>query len=468
LSRKQKLLTDLAIDDAANDGQGVGRYDGRVVFVKGAVPGDVVDVKAKPKKKTMMEGKIVALKQASPDRVTPRCEHFGVCGGCKWQQLAYEQQLAYKEKQVLDQLQRIGGLDSLPAEPILPAPAQLHYRNKVEYTFSNKRWLTTEEIATGANFDQRTLGYHVAGFFDKLIDIERCYLHQDRLNAVRNRIRELGRAWAIPFYDIKQHTGVLRNLVFRTSDATGEVMLNLILGEDRPELVEQLFGQLAEEFPFITSWIWMHNPKKNDSYTDLPYTVWAGPSYITEYLGGYAFQISPVSFFQTNSAQAERLYYVAYELLGGPVDTLYDLYCGTGSLGIYCSDKARRVVGIEVVPEAVSDAARNAQLNQLSHLTFHTGATQALLRPELAEAFGAPQAVLMDPPRAGVPEQALQRLKALAPERIVYVSCKPSTQARDIALLTPDYSVQKVQPVDMFPQTAHVENVVLLQRAQAS
>ena len=374
-----------------------------------------------------------------------------------------------KQQQVRDALTKIAGLEDVDISPTLPAEPHYNYRNKVEFTFSNKRWLTPEEIAKPKDYDRRALGFHVPRHFDKVLDINECHLHEDRLNALRNAIREYAREHELSFFDIRAQEGFLRNLVIRTSVTTGEVLIMLIVFEDRPGLVQQLFTHLAERFDFVTDWLWLHNAKKNDSYSELAPQVWRGEGFITEQLGEYTFKISPTSFFQTNTHQGLRLYDIVRAFAGegqtAPVDLLYDLYCGTGTIGIFCEALAERVVGIEYNQASVDDAAENAALNKLSDkMSFHAGDMAKLLTPSFFQEHGRPQTLIADPPRAGMGDKVCQRILEAAPQRIVYVSCKPSTQARDLEQLLPAYTVTRVQPVDMFPHTPHVENVVLLER----
>jgi len=461
--RKPRTFSAVAITDALTDGQGFGRIDDTAVAVPGAVPGDVVTVTVARKRKGMWVGRLEAIEAPSADRIEPQCAHFGACGGCKWQMLAYDTQLHYKQQQVQNALERIAKVGLPELQPILPSPAVFGYRNKVEYSFSDRRWLTEVEIARQEAYDFRVLGYHAPGSFDKVLEIDTCWLHPSNLNALRNELLRYAREKQLTFWNAKEHTGWLRNLLFRTSVATNEVMCVLIVAYPDAKSMDPLFTHLQAEFPWVTSWLWIENPKLNDSFTDLPYHSWYGPTTITEKLGAYAFSVSPVSFFQTNTHQAKRLYDVVYQALPDNLTTLYDLYCGAGSIGIYCQDKARRIIGVEYVKQAVVDAEANAARNGLTHFTFEAGDLAKLLTADLVERHGTPEAVIVDPPRAGLEAKVCEALLALAPPLIVYVSCKPATQARDIAQLSSQYAIRSVQPVDMFPHTAHVENVVVLQ-----
>ena len=461
---KRYLVEEVEIVDTATKGQGIGKKDGKVIFVEKTVPGDVVDVLVMGKVKKVPTGKVQRMIKPSPDRIEPACGHFGECGGCKWQSLAYEKQLSYKQKSVVDAFERIGHLEIGESHPILGCVDPFRYRNKVEFTFSNKRWVPAEVLERGEEVDwSGALGYHVARFFDKIIQIDECLLHRPIINEIRNELASFSLASEFPFYDIKAHEGYLRNVVFRTSEGSGELMLILIVNEDKPEWVDSIFTHLHSKFPQISSFVHIHNTKLNSSYNDLQPVTWKGPEAITEHLGLWKYRISPTSFFQTNSLQAKVLYDQVRRFMGEEkVGTIYDLYCGAGSIGIYVSDLAEKVVGIEYVESAVKDAAVNCELNGLGHLSWHAGDMKKLLTPDFVRKHGAPDVVITDPPRAGMDEAVTRRLLEIAAPRIVYVSCNPATQARDVALLSELYEVKAIQPVDMFPQTTHVENVAYL------
>lgn len=461
----------LRLEDAASDGWAVARHEGRVVFVEQGVPGDLALVEVFKKQKKQLIGRIQELREPSPDRITPRCTHFGTCGGCKWQMMRYEAQLVYKEKQVLDAFERVAKVEPKETRPILGVEDPYFYRNKLEFTFSNKAWLTREQIDSGEEFEQRVLGFHKPRMFDKIIDIDTCYLQTPLVNDIRNATRQLARQHGWSFYDIRANEGLLRNLLFRTTHFQQQLMLVLILGEERPEVANTLFETLKGQFPQITHFAWIHNPKKNSSYADLPFHAWGGEPFIVEQLGQYKFQISPTSFFQTNSRQAQRLYelvqaHVIEALPEGAKqhDLIYDLYAGTGSIGIFNAHLARHIVGIEYVESSVKDAQKNLALNGLEHFSFYAGDMKQVLGPDLVEKEGHPRLVIADPPRAGMDPKVVQRLLEIAPEYLIYVSCKPGTQARDVALMKDAYELLCIQPVDMFPQTAHVENVAFLKR----
>ena len=474
--RLQAFTTTLELTDAASDGRAVGRHQDWVVFVEGGVPGDLVEAYVYRKQKKNLVARIDRILRPSPQRVGPRCAHFGSCGGCKWQHMDYAAQLQYKHQQVVTILTRIGKVELGEVEPILGSETAYGYRNKLEFSFSNKAWRTREQMRLDESVtDERVLGFYAPGFYDKVLDIEACHLMDPLVNDIRNAVRDWARAQDWSFYDNQTHAGFLRNLAFRASAATGELMLILIVGEDDPARVDQLFGYLEATFPAITHYCWIHNPKLNSSYTDLPVRVWKGEAAFTEKLGDYAFRVRAVSFFQTNPRQAARLYGVVKDYLAQTLPPgqerhalVYDLYAGTGSIGIFVSELAERIVGIEYVEAAVEDAWENVRLNGLdeSRFRFLAGDMKDLLSPELAAQSGYPDVVITDPPRQGMDTKVVARLLELRPGHIIYVSCKPATQARDLDLLKPWYEVVKIRPVDMFPHTAHVENVALLRRRE--
>lgn len=458
-------LSALSVEDIVLDGRGICKADGKVIFVEDVLPGDIVDIEVTRKSRKVFEGQVTNWIQKSSHRTEPVCQHFAACGGCTWQHFDYQGQLAFKEKQVRDQLERIGGIIPAESRSILGAPSQYFYRNKLEFSFSNRRWYPWGNTTlVKGEVDERVLGFHIPRFFDKILEIEHCHLQLEVINPIRNAVQEYARKHDYSFYDYQTQTGFLRNLAFRTSLATGELLVLLIVGEGDQEKITALFRMLSASFPAITSICYIVNTKRNDSYSELPVTVWSGPGHITEKLGGYSFQISPTSFFQTNPAQAERLYQVVKDLVGGPQNTIYDLYCGAGSIGIYVSALASKIVGVEYVQAAVNDAETNCKLNGLTHLAFEAGDLAKVLNPDFVAKHGRPETVITDPPRGGMVPEVVRQLIQLNAERIIYVSCNPSTQARDLQMLADTYAVQISQPVDMFPQTSHVENVVLLQR----
>ncbi|MEM6342495.1 MAG: 23S rRNA (uracil(1939)-C(5))-methyltransferase RlmD [Bacteroidota bacterium] len=460
----------LDIIDAATDGRAVAKEDEKVIFVEDAVPGDKALVKVFRKQKGIFIGKVTEVIEPSPDRVDPACQHFDVCGGCKWQNMSYEAQAAAKQKQVVEAIQRIGKVPIAEIMPILANETAYGYRNKLEFSFSDKAWLSKEDMHR-EDIDQRSLGYHVPRIFDKVIQIEECLLQKPIINDIRNELVRYAREHDYPFYNMKSHEGFLRNLAFRTTEANNELMLILIVADDRLDLIDPLFSHLVERFPQVTNWVWIVNQKKNNSYTDLAYRLWRGEPFITEKLGQYSFRISPVSFFQTNPRQAERLYGVVKEFFEETLPegqsqqpVLYDLYSGTGSIGIFVSKLAKKVVGIEYVEDAIRDARVNVELNELLNFSFYAGDMKKILTDELVSREGSPNVIIADPPRAGMDPKVVQQIIKVAPEYLIYVSCKPATQARDIQLMAAHYDLLKIRPVDMFPQTAHVENVALLKR----
>ncbi len=467
--------TELEVIDTAVDGRGIAKHGERIVFVEKGVPGDKIKAHIFRKDKKALVARIREHIQPSPHRTEPTCKHFGICGGCKWQHMAYEAQLQFKEKHVSDALRRIGKIESQEMLPILGCKDPLYYRNKLEFTCSKDQWLT-DTHGDASELDQRVIGFHVPRVFYKIVDIDTCHLQLPVVNDIRNEVKNFARRENISFYDHREHTGCLRSLVFRSSKATGELMLILIIADGKAASADKIFKHLEPKFPEITDFLWIHNPKKNSSYTDLEFQVWKGKSYITEKLGDYSFQIRANSFFQTNPRQAEALYEVVKRFVKAslpPGQTsfplIYDLYSGTGSIGIYVSEYAEQVVGIEYIEEAIQDARENVKLNQLEEkFSFHAGDMKKILTPEFIANYGKPDLLILDPPRAGMDPKVVDRVLEMMPPNIIYVSCKPATQARDLALLKHAYDLLKVQPVDMFPQTAHVENVVLLKSRERS
>lgn len=467
-----KTLEQVPVLDYAAEGKALAKLDGKVIFIEGAVPGDVVDVLVTKSKKDWAEGKVQAFRTLSPIRTTPFCPHFGLCGGCKWQMLPYTEQLRYKEREVLENLTRLGKVSLPPVMPIIGADADRtrFYRNKLEFTFSNKKYKTAEEMAKVKAPDEKpgfqedpALGFHVPKFFDKVIDIRECHLQGEPSDTIRNTVRDFALEQGYPFYDIRRHTGWLRNLIVRVC-STGEVMVNLCVAYEDPVEGPRLMDHLLEKVPSITTLLYTVNPKWNDSIFDLEPVVYYGNGYITEQLGDFRFKIGPKSFFQTNTRQAEKLYSVVRDFAGlTGKETVYDLYCGTGSIGIFLSKQAGRVVGVEVIAEAIRDAGENAALNGISHATFLTGDVVDVCDDAFFARHGRPDLVITDPPRAGMHEKLVRKLLEIAAPRIIYVSCNVATQARDLQLLDERYRVTRVQPVDLFPHTHHIENVVELE-----
>lgn len=471
MARKKKplpLLENITITDVAAEGKAIAKVDNLVIFVPYAVPGDVVDLQIKRKKHSYAEAEVVKVHQYSDKRVKPFCKHFGICGGCKWQCLSYEDQLFYKQKQVVDNLTRIGKVEIPEVSPILGSKHIKEYRNKLEFGFSNKKWLTQEEISSGQKFDNMdAVGFHIPGAFDKILDIDQCLLMSDINNRLRNSIREYAISHQLSFYDLRAQTGLLRNMMLRTS-ATGEIMLLMqfcIRTDEEQSQANQVLAHVHTNFPEVTSLLWVNNLKCNDTIGDLDIQTYAGTDYIYETMENLRFKVGPKSFYQTNTEQAYELYKVARNFAGLTGNELvYDLYTGTGTIANFVAKQARQVIGIECVPEAIEDAKVNAQLNNLDNTLFYAGDMKDILNREFIEKHGTPDVIITDPPRAGMHTDVIDTILFASPQRIVYVSCNPATQARDLQLLSVAYQVKAVQPVDMFPQTHHVENVVLLEK----
>lgn len=462
--RKLPSYEGVTIEDIAAEGKSIARIDDMVVFVPGAIPGDVVDLQVTRKRKKYREAKVTRYISYSEKRTDPFCAHFGTCGGCKWQHLPYSEQLKYKEKQVLDALQRIGKIDIDRVDPILGAEKTRFYRNKLEYTFSNHRWLTDEEAAGDRVFENRNgVGFHVPGRFDRVVDVQKCYLQEDPSNLVRDTLRKFALEHELSFYDHKTNEGLMRNVIIRTT-TTGEVMVVLSVQFDEPVIYEML-EDLSSRVEGITSLMYVVNPKKNETLYDQEIKVFRGRDHIIEMLNGLKFKIGPKSFFQTNTVQALELYRKAREFAALRGDeVVYDLYTGTGTIANFIAAGAGKVVGIESVPEAIEDAKVNAALNGITNTSFHAGDMKDLFNADFIAEHGRPEVVITDPPRAGMHQQVVEALLELAPEKIVYVSCNPATQARDVQLMSEKYRFPRSQAVDMFPHTHHIENVLLLQR----
>jgi 23S rRNA (uracil1939-C5)-methyltransferase len=464
--KKNIVLDEVLVENYAAEGKSLARREGKVIFIENVVPGDVVDIRLSKNKKDWAEGYPIQFKSYSKERVDPFCQHFGICGGCQWQMLPYEKQLQYKHQQVFDNLTRIGKIKLPPFLPILGSADDKFYRNKLEFTFSTKEYLPQ------GSFDKEdrdknlrnVLGFHAKGFFDKIVNIEKCWLQPEPTNALRNAVR--GFAWQnkLSFYDYREHRGLLRNLQLRVC-TTGEIMVNVVFGEDDKAKRTLVMDFIRQEFPEITTLVYTINTKRNDSISDLEPVSWSGKGYIIEKLEDFQFKIGPKSFFQTNTRQAERLYQVTREfadLSGSQV--LYDLYCGTGSIGIFCSRGAQKIIGVEVIDAAIQDARENAVLNNIAHSHFVTGDVIDVCNDEFFAQHGRPDVIITDPPRAGMHEKLVRKILEMEAPLVVYVSCNPATQARDLALLDEKYEVTRVQPVDMFPHTHHIENVVQLKR----
>ncbi|MCR4571233.1 MAG: 23S rRNA (uracil(1939)-C(5))-methyltransferase RlmD [Bacteroidales bacterium] len=457
------LLEDITIEAVAAEGKAIAHTpDSQVVFVPFAVPGDVVDIRVYKKKKNYLEGVIAALKKPSPDRLEPFCSHFGICGGCKWQPLPYPLQLEAKRRQVYDQLVRIGHLEVPEILPTLPSERTVFYRNKLEFTASDKRWILPEEDPEGLSDAQRCgLGFHVGKFFDKVLDLDRCYLQPEPSNAIRLFAKKYAIEHSIPFYDIRENKGIFRTIFVRTTES-GATMVIVCFAEEFKGR-EAFLDALAEEFPQISSLYYIINSKKNDSISDQTCVLYKGDEAIYEEMEGLRFKIGPKSFYQTNTLQAYNLYKVAREFADLKGDeVVYDLYTGTGTIAQFVSRKARKVVGIEYVPEAIEDARLNARCNGIDNCTFYAGDMKDVLTPSFIARNGVPDVMIVDPPRAGMHPDVVKVIMEAAPERIVYVSCNPASQARDLAAMSEQYEILAVQPVDMFPHTQHVENVCKL------
>lgn len=462
------VLENITITACAAEGKSIARVDEKVVFVPYVVPGDVVDLQVKKKKSSYMEAVAVRFHEYSPLRTEPACKHYGVCGGCKWQCLKYEEQLKAKQQQVEDNLVRIGKIELPEIQPIIGSKHVYGYRNKLEFGFSNKRWLTEEEVRADVRYDvMDAVGFHITGAFDKILDIEECHLMDDVNNAIRNDIRRYALEHGLEFYDLRLNKGLLRSLMIRTSN-TGELMFLVqfrIENSEQQAQADALMRHLADTFPQITSLLYVDNHKANDTFGDQEIHVVKGKDFIYEEMEDLKFKVGPKSFYQTNTEQAYELYKVARSFAGLTGNELvYDLYTGTGTIANFVARQARKVIGIEYVPEAIEDAKVNSDINSISNTLFFAGDMKDILNKEFIGQHGRPDVIITDPPRAGMHQDVIDTILFAAPERIVYVSCNPATQARDLQLLDAAYKVVKVQPVDMFPHTQHVENVVLLEK----
>ena len=462
---KYPHIEGLEITDIAAEGKSMGRHNDVVVFVPMCAIGDIVDVQITNKRRRFMEGHVTSFVKKSSDRLEPFCSHYGDCGGCKWQHLPYELQLSYKQNQVIDQLVRIGKIEIPEIMPILGSAKTTEYRNKLEFTFSPKRWATRKEVAENSELDfSNALGFHVSGMFDKILDVEKCYLQPSPSNEIRNEVKRFCVENSISFYNIRSHEGLMRNLVIRTA-STGENMVIVIFGYEDAEAIEMVMSHLKATFTNISSLLYIVNTKLNDSYSDQEVLTYSGVDYIMEEMEGLKFKIGSKSFYQTNSEQAYELYKVTRnfaKLTGNEV--VYDLYTGTGTIANFVASQAKQVVGIEYVPSAIEDAKINSQINNIDNTLFYAGDMKDVLNDEFIAEHGKPDVIILDPPRAGIHEDVAMTILRANPERIVYVSCNPATQARDLAIFDEKYKVLAVQPVDMFPHTHHVENVVLLER----
>jgi len=465
-SRKNKpIIEKLVITDVAAEGKSLGKVSDKVVFVPLTIPGDIVDVQVTRKRSNYYEGNPIKFHHYSDIRLQPFCIHFGVCGRCKWQPLPYDQQVFYKHREVFNNLTRIGKIDLPEIPAVIPSGETRFYRNKLEFTFSNKRWLTREEIASGNEIhNSNGLGFHVQGMFDKVVDIDYCYLQPEPSNSIRLAIKEYALEQGLTFNDIRSRGGYLRTLIVRGT-STGETMVMIAFGYDDSKTRDSLFNHLKNLFPEVNSWMYVINTKANDSYSDLDVMLFEGRDHIIEEMNGLKFKIGPKSFFQTNSTQALVLYNLTKEFAGlTGSQTVYDLYTGTGTIANFVARQASKVVGIDNVTEAIESARENSRANGISNTTFIAGEVKALFNQGLLNQFGHPDVIITDPPRSGMQTEVIDTILYAAPSKIVYVSCNPATQARDLNLLDAGYRVTRVQPVDMFPHTHHIENVVLLEK----
>jgi 23S rRNA (uracil1939-C5)-methyltransferase len=459
------LITGMEITGMGAEGVAIGRTDQQVVFVNNAIPGDVVDVQIHRAKRNYMEGTAIRITHHSPLRVDSFCRHFGTCGGCRWQDLEYSQQLIFKQQQVIDNLERIAKVELPPVQDILPAPVTRYYRNKLEYTFSNARWLTNEEISSGESLERgNALGFHIPRLFDKILDIEECHLQAEPSNSIRLEVKKYAMEMGLSFFDLRKHEGFLRTLMIRTS-STGEVMVIVSFYHEDIEARLALLTHLEHAFPSITSLMYVINPKAHDSITDQDVILFSGKDHIIEEMEGLQFKVGPKSFFQTNSRQALELYRITRDFAGlTGSGIVYDLYTGTGTIANFVARQCEKVIGIEYIPDAIRDAKENSRINEITNTRFFAGDMKDVLNESFILENGRPNVIILDPPRAGVHKDVIEAILHAAPERVVYVSCNPATQARDIQLLDEAYKLTRVQPVDMFPHTYHVENVVLLER----
>ena len=467
-----KIYENVEITDAGSEGKAIARIENLVVFVPFVVPGDVADIQIIKKKKSYLEGRAIRFHKYAENRAVPFCSHFGTCGGCRWQNMRYEDQLYYKQKQVVDNFTRIAKIENPNILPILPSHSTTYYRNKLEYTFSNRRWMTSDDFSIEpSERDQNALGFHIPLLFDKILNIDHCYLQQDPSNAIRLEAKRYAVENHLSFYDARTWQGFLRNLIIRNSNS-GDLMVIFIFRDDQPKVIFELLDHFKRKFPEITSLFYVINPKKNDVISDLPSHLYSGEPYITEKMNAFhslkelKFRIGPVSFFQTNSYQAKHLYRIASEFAGfNGTETVYDLYTGTGTIANFIAGSVGKVIGIESVADAVKDAEENSKLNEIKNTTFFTGEAEKILTDEFVEKRGKPDLIITDPPRSGMHAKVVNAMLKIAPEKIVYISCNPATQARDISLMKEQYHLAKCQPVDMFPHTQHLENVALLVRS---
>jgi 23S rRNA (uracil1939-C5)-methyltransferase len=458
-----EIIPNIRIEEMAAEGKCLARHENMVIFVPGVAPGDVVDLKITKMKKNFAEAQAVAFHAWSDLRVEPFCEHFGVCGGCKWQHIGYDTQLFYKQKQVKDNLERIGKIGDKPMVPITGSRKTAYYRNKLEYTFSNNNWLTTEQIRSETEYDRDALGFHIPGRFDKILDIKHCYLQPEPSNNIRLAVRHYAKEHGLVFFDMVRMQGFLRNLIIRTAN-TGDVMVIVQVYHDDLPALQGLLEHLKTSFPEITSLQYVVNPKGNETFHDLEVVCYHGKPYIDEEMEGLIFRVGPKSFYQTNADQAYELYRITRDMAGlTGREVVYDLYTGAGTIANFVARHSKEVIGVEYVESAIEDARLNSRINNIGNTKFYAGDMKDVLNDDFVAAHGRPDVVITDPPRAGMHPEVVEKLNQLRAPRIVYVSCNPATQARDIEALSGQYEVTRIQPVDMFPQTHHVENVVTLE-----
>ncbi len=464
--QERKIYKNITIHDFAAEAKCVARINNQVVFVENVAPGDVADIEIRKKKKNFLEGKAVKIVKYSSRRVTPFCEHYGVCGGCRWQHIGYNFQLEFKRRNVIDAFLRLGKIDIPEVKNTIGSEKNTYYRNKLEFTFSNKRWITKTELESRMPVDRDGLGFHKAGEFDKIIDIRNCYLQPEPSNTLRNSIRQFAIENKITFYDIMEHKGFLRNLIVRTTNS-GEVMVILQVTERDNKLITMLMNFIRENFPIVNSLNYVVNNKMNETFLDLNIMTFSGTPYINEKIEDLTFRISPKSFFQTNTDQAYKLFKIVRDLAGvGKEDIVYDLYTGTGTIANLIARNVKKVIGLELVEQAVEDARINSAINNIDNVQYFAGDIVKILNKEFFETHGKPDLVITDPPRAGMHERVVEALNRIGVPKIVYISCNPATQARDIGLMKDNYKVIEIQPVDMFPHTHHIENVVLLKKTE--
>jgi 23S rRNA (uracil1939-C5)-methyltransferase len=469
MGRKKELplLEKVRISEIGAEGNALTRIENMVLFVPMLVPGDVADIQVIRKRKKFMEGRVVRMHEYSSDRIKPRCIHFGVCGGCKWQHLPYELQLKFKQKQVTDNITRIGKVQLQDSDPVIGSPLEYYYRNKLEYTFSDKRWLTEEEIRSEEEISRgNALGFHIPGLFDKVLDITECHLQPEPTNRIRNAVKEYAIKNKLDFFDLREQRGFLRNMVVRNNLA-GEFMVIMVFFREEREEREKLLDYISDSFREVASLMYVINSKKNDSLGDQVVHLYKGSDHLVETMGNLKFRIGPKSFYQTNTHQAITLYDTALRFSGlTGKENVYDLYTGTGTIANYVAPYSAKVIGIEYVSEAIADARINSEINGIGNTEFFSGDMKDILTPDFISAHGSPDVIITDPPRAGMHEDVVRMILSASPQKVVYVSCNPATQARDIQLLSEKYALKKMQPVDMFPHTHHIENVVLLEKKQ--